>query len=136
MKYYCTLTILVVTLFFLTVQASAQEFLNNLTFSAGYSIPVGKFANPKPNDPLAGLAGSGFYDQINYARPIRKGLGVRFSGRINSNSTNLGPMIAKANSYAIVTGNKYGWQSDVSKWNFWSGFNRPDFISQNKKVRD
>lgn len=118
MKYHFNVAIVAIALLFSGEIAFAQVYQNYISASGGYSLPVGKFAKAKPDDPLAGLAGSGLNGQVNYDRTLWRTIGIRVSGSINKNKTNPGPMIDKANSYAAVTGKTYGWQSDVSDWKF------------------
>ena len=41
---------------------------NIVSFSGGYSLPLGKFASANLNDPEAGLAGAGVFGQLSYER--------------------------------------------------------------------
>jgi hypothetical protein len=89
--------------------------LNALSFSAGYSIPVGKFASKQFSDPEAGLAGAGYFTQLGYERRFRSWLGVRLSASLNSNTTNPQTMI---DQYSVFLPNRdtYTWTTDVTRW--------------------
>jgi len=97
-------------------EVKAQDTRNFFSVTGGYSLPVGELAKEKLNDPLAGLAGSGYFGQVNYDHRIARWLGVRISGSLNQNTTNSDPIIDKANSYVQATGKTYSWDSNVSKW--------------------
>ncbi|WP_247233317.1 hypothetical protein [Telluribacter sp. SYSU D00476] len=90
-----------------------------ITFSAGYSIPIGKFASKQFNDPNAGLAGSGYFGQLSYEQRFNSWLGARLSGSLNINETNPDPIIEQ---YSILLPNRdtYTWQKDVTQWKFGS----------------
>ncbi len=93
--------------------------LNTRSFfsvTGGYSLPVGEMAKEKLDDPLAGLAGSGYYGQASYDFRIARWVGLRLSGSLNVNTTNSEPIIDKANTYVQALNRKYTWQSDVSRW--------------------
>ncbi|PWJ59500.1 hypothetical protein CLV98_102334 [Dyadobacter jejuensis] len=105
---------LILCLFSLT--ATAQNTRSFLSISGGYSLPVGEMAQEKLNDPLSGLAGSGYYGQANYDFRVFRWLGLRASGSKNINTTNSGPIISKADSYATLLGDSYTWDTQVSKW--------------------
>lgn len=109
-KSLLTLSILVLLLPF---SSRAQQ--NSISFSGGYSLPVGKFASKQFSDPEAGLAGSGFYGQLSYERKLANWWGVRLTGNFNSNQTNADPLIEQ---YSILLPNPdtYTWQSEVTKW--------------------
>jgi len=109
----------VMVIFFLifnSQETQAQDTKNFFSVTGGYSLPVGQLATEKLNDPLAGLAGSGYYGQVNYDHRIFRWLGLRLSGSLNVNTTNSGPIINKANQYVEATGKTYSWQSNVSEW--------------------
>ena len=116
MKYYCLSAFLLIALFLKVEKTSAQDRRNYISLTYGYSVPVGKFAKSSPNDPLAGLAGEGYFGQFSYDHLFSNWLGFRISGSYNNNTTNSDPIIKIANSYASVTGRTYDWQTDVSKW--------------------
>ena len=103
---------------FLLVQLSghAQDTRSFFSVTGGYSLPVGELAREKLNDPLAGLAGSGYFGQVNYDFRIARWLGLRASGSMNINKTNSAPIIEKANSYAQIIGENFTWQNNVSTW--------------------
>ncbi|WP_025764679.1 hypothetical protein [Dyadobacter tibetensis] len=100
----------------LALTSQAQNTRSFLSVNGGYSLPVGELAREKLNDPLSGLAGSGYYGQANYDFRVFRWLGLRASGSKNINTTNSGPIIEKADSYASVLGDNYNWDSQVSKW--------------------
>ena len=57
----------VMVIFFLifnSQETQAQDTKNFFSVTGGYSLPVGQLATEKLNDPLAGLAGSGYYGQV------------------------------------------------------------------------
>lgn len=117
MKFLASFSVL--TLLFLIIHTEgvkAQDTRNFFSVSGGYSLSVGELAKEKLNDPLAGLAGSGYFGQVNYDHRIARWLGIRLSGSLNQNSTNSGPIIDKANSYIESSGRTYNWDSNVSKW--------------------
>ncbi|GGB93638.1 hypothetical protein [Dyadobacter sediminis] len=104
-------------LFLLTrLSGLAQDTRSFFSVTGGYSLPVGELAREKLNDPLAGLAGSGYFGQVNYDFRIARWLGLRASGSMNINKTNSAPIIEKANSYAQVLGESFTWQNNVSTW--------------------
>ncbi|GAB3163705.1 hypothetical protein [Telluribacter humicola] len=90
-----------------------------ISFSGGYSIPIGKFASKQFSDPEAGLAGSGYFGELSYEQRFSSWLGVRLSGSLNINKTNADPLIEQ---YSILLPNRdtYTWQTDVTKWLFGS----------------
>lgn len=117
MKFYKFVVAMILSLLLFNKQESrAQDTKNFFSVTGGYSLPVGQLAREKLNDPLAGLAGSGHYGQVNYDHRIWRGFGFRLSGSLNVNKTNSDPIIEKANSYVQAIGRKYTWQSDVSEW--------------------
>ncbi|MCE6992217.1 hypothetical protein [Dyadobacter sp. CY323] len=109
-------------LFFLTlslfahVRANAQNTRAFFSVTGGYSLPVGELAREKLDDPFAGLTSSGYYGQANFDVRIARWIGLRASGSMNHNKTNSQPIIDKANSYAEVLGERFNWQSNVSRW--------------------
>jgi hypothetical protein len=112
-----TLPVIVIFVMALGCQVSnAQDTKNFFSVTGGYSLPVGQLAKEKLNDPLAGLAGSGYFGQVNYDHRIWRWFGFRASASLNQNTTNSGPIIDKANMYAEALGRKYAWQSNVSEW--------------------
>jgi hypothetical protein len=117
MKMRNLLPVMIIFLLISTSQESqAQDTKNFFSVTGGYSLPVGQLATEKLNDPLAGLAGSGYYGQVNYDHRIWRWLGFRLSGSLNVNTTNSDPIINKANQYVEATGRTYSWQSNVSEW--------------------
>lgn len=116
-KFITSFSVSVLILLIIHIEdANAQDTRNFFSVSGGYSLPVGELATEKLNDPLAGLAGSGYFGHVNYDHRIARWLGVRISGSLNQNSTNSAPIIDKANSYIAATGRTYNWDSSVSKW--------------------
>jgi len=98
----------------LPMNASAQK--NNLvSFSGGYSLPVGQFASKNLNDPEAGLAGSGFYGQLSYERKVISWLGLRLSGNLNTNTTNAQPLIDRF-SPLLNNPENYTWKKETTTW--------------------
>lgn len=117
MKCYSLLTAMILSiLIFSNQESKAQDTKNFFSVTGGYSLPVGQLAREKLNDPLAGLAGSGHFGQVNFDHRIWRGFGFRLSGSLNVNKTNSDPIIEKANSYVQAIGRTYTWQSDVSEW--------------------
>ncbi len=117
MKFYSLITAMILSVLLLTNQdTKAQDTKNFFSVTGGYSLPVGQLAREKLNDPLAGLAGSGYFGQVNYDHRFLRWFGLRASGSLNVNTTNSDPIIEKANSYVKATGRTYNWQSDVSQW--------------------
>lgn len=105
--------------FLMTVSVYSYGQLDTRSFfsvTGGYSLPVGEMAKEKLNDPLAGLAGSGYYGQANYDFRVARWFGLRLSGSLNVNTTNSDPIIEKANTYVQVLNKSYNWKSDVSQW--------------------
>jgi hypothetical protein len=106
-------------LLILAVAQSSFAQLDTRSFfsvTGGYSLPVGEMATEKLNDPLAGLAGSGYFGQANYDFRIFRWAGLRLSGSLNVNTTNSDPIVDKANTYVQALNRTYTWQSDVSQW--------------------
>ncbi|KAA6436640.1 hypothetical protein FEM33_21085 [Dyadobacter flavalbus] len=101
---------------FVGLSGFAQDTRSFFSVTGGYSLPVGELAREKLNDPLAGLAGSGYFGQVNYDFRIARWLGLRASGSMNINKTNSAPIVEKANSYAQVLGESFTWQNNVSTW--------------------
>lgn len=112
--YFLSLTSLFLLL--QTELVKAQDTRNFFSVTGGYSLPVGELATEKLNDPLAGLAGSGYFGQVSYDHRIARWFGIKLSGSYNQNTTNSGPIIDKANSYVEALGRTYAWDSNVSKW--------------------
>lgn len=111
-----TFSLIVLSLLLHTASVRAQDTKNFFSVTGGYSLPVGELATEKLNDPLAGLAGSGYFGQINYDHRIARWFGIKLSGSLNQNTTNSDPIIDKANSYVEAIGRTYTWNSNVSKW--------------------
>ncbi len=95
---------------------------NEFSFGGGYSLPIGKFASKALDDPKAGMAGSGYFGQVNYERKLSSVIGLRLSANHNINSTNPEPLIQKANElvdmYRMLIGEygQYSWTSDAGDW--------------------
>ncbi|CAG4990271.1 hypothetical protein DYBT9275_00492 [Dyadobacter sp. CECT 9275] len=115
MKYLFSSFILLSS-FLSNVRSQAQDTRSFLSVTGGYSLPVGELAREKLDDPFAGLTGSGYYGQANYDFRLFPWLGLRLSGSMNLNTTNSGPILDKANSYATLLNETFTWQSNVSKW--------------------
>jgi len=113
---FCFSTLITIFLTTQIEEVKAQDTKNFFSVTGGYSLPVGELATEKLNDPLAGLAGSGYFGQINYDHRIARWFGIKLSGSLNENTTNSGPIIDKANSYVQAIGRTYAWDSNVSKW--------------------
>lgn len=122
-------------LIFNSQDGNAQDTKNFFSVTGGYSLPVGQLATEKLNDPLAGLAGSGYYGQVNYDHRIWRWLGLRISGSLNVNTTNSDPIINKANSYIQATGKTYSWQSTVSDWKLGAGLIGPAIYFNMNRVQ-
>ncbi len=103
-------------LILISFHSLAQNTRSFLSVTGGYSLPVGELAREKLDDPLAGLAGSGYFGQANYDFRVFRWLGLRFSGSMNINTTMSRPIIEKADSYATLLGDTYTWQDKVSTW--------------------
>lgn len=106
-------------IFLLSCAQSSFAQLDTRSFfsvTGGYSLPVGEMAREKLNDPLAGLAGSGYFGQANYDFRIFRWAGIRLTGSLNVNTTNSDPIVEKANTYVQALNRSYTWQSDVSQW--------------------
>ncbi len=113
MKFKKIATLLIV---FISINSFAQNTRSFLSLSGGYSLPVGELAREKLDDPLAGLAGSGYFGQANYDFRVFRWLGLRLSGSMNINTTISSPIVDKANSYAPLLGDSFDWQDNVSTW--------------------
>ena len=136
-KSLCTVCLL---LFFYMITSvnSAYGQLDTRSFfsvTAGYSLPVGEMAIEKLNDPLAGLAGSGYFGQANYDFRIARWLGIRLSGSLNVNTTNSGPIIDKANTYVLALNRSYTWESTVSSWKLGAGLIGPAIYLNMNRVQ-
>lgn len=88
---------------------------NRVSFSGGYSLPIGKFASKQFSNPDAGLAGEGFFGQLSYERKFTPWLGARLTGSLNINQTNAQPLIEQYSQF-LPNPETYTWQSDVTKW--------------------
>ncbi len=99
---------------FLPLSVMAQKH-NLISFSGGYSLPVGKFASQNSNDPKAGLAGPGVYAQINYERKLAEHFGLRLTGSLNINKTDAQPLIDEY-SVLLTKPESYTWQKATSTW--------------------
>jgi len=115
--------------------AFAQNTRSFFSVTGGYSLPVGDIAREKLNDPLAGLAGSGYFGQANYDFRFARWLGIRLSGSLNVNTTNSGPIIDKANSYVAVLNKSYEWDSQVSQWKLGAGLIGPAIYLNMNRVQ-
>jgi len=113
---FCFSTLIMIFLTTKSEDVSAQDTKNFFSVTGGYSLPVGELATEKLNDPLAGLAGSGYFGQVNYDHRITRWFGIKLSGSFNQNTTNSDPIIDKANSYVTAIDRTYAWDSNVSKW--------------------
>ena len=94
----------------------AQKPANSLSFSGGYSLPLGKFASEQFNDPEAGLAAEGYYGEISYERRlVSSWLGMRLSGSLTLNQTIPQALI---DQYSVVLRNPetYTWTTEASTW--------------------
>lgn len=105
-------------------RAQGQLFRNTVSFSGGYSLPVGKFAGDQLGDLDAGLAGSGYYGHLAMERLFTPWFGIRLAGSLNQNNTNADPVVRKANNLVDlyrpnITG-IYTWETSVSKWQLYS----------------
>ena len=90
---------------------------NLVSFSGGYSLPVGKFASENFNDPKAGIAGPGFFGQLSFERKFAEWIGLRTTGSLNINQTNAQPLIQQYSGF-LAKPETYAWQQDVTKWRF------------------
>ena len=129
---------LLVLLFLLAAGNNSFAQLETRSFfsvTGGYSLPVGQMAIEKLNDPLAGLAGSGYFGQANYDFRIARWLGIRLSGSLNVNTTNSGPIIDKANSYVLALNKTYTWESNVSRWKLGAGLIGPAIYLNMNRVQ-
>lgn len=113
---FCFLMLITLLLSIQIEEVKAQDTRNFFSVTGGYSLPVGELAKEKLNDPLAGLAGSGYFGQVSYDHRIARWFGIKLSGSFNQNNTNSDPIVGKANTYAEAIGRTYTWDSNVSKW--------------------
>lgn len=104
---------LLILVLLLPFGSRAQQ--NTISFSAGYSLPVGKFASKQFSDPEAGLAGDGYYAQLNYERRLADWWGVRLTGNFNNNQSNAQPLIEQY-SALLPNPDTYTWDSEVTNW--------------------
>ncbi len=110
------------SVFLLTTGFYSYSQKNAFSFGGGYSLPIGKFASKALDDPKAGMAGSGYFAQVNYERKLFSGVGLRISASHNLNSTNPEPLIQKANElvdmYRMLIGEygQYTWTSNAGNW--------------------
>lgn len=88
---------------------------NGVSFSGGYSLPIGEFASKQFSNPDAGLAGEGLFGQLSYERKFTSWLGARLTGSLNINQTNAQPLIDQYSQF-LPNPDTYTWQSDVTKW--------------------
>lgn len=106
--------VLVWLIVFLPLSVMAQK-RNLVSFSGGYSLPVGQFASENLNDPEAGLAGAGIYGQLSYERKVLGWLGLRLTGNLNSNTTNAQPLIDRF-SPLLTKPESYTWEKETTTW--------------------
>lgn len=99
----------------LLASGSLAQTPHIISFSSGYSLPLGKFASKQFSDPEAGLAAEGFYAQLAYERQLADWWGLRLTGSLNINQTNSDPLIRQ---YSVLLPNPdtYTWLSDVTQW--------------------
>lgn len=90
---------------------------NGISFSGGYSLPLGKFASANLNDPEAGLAGAGVFGQLSYERKVASWLGLRLTGSMNINQTDPQPLIDRY-SQILTKPESYTWEKEASTWRF------------------
>ncbi|MPR35087.1 hypothetical protein [Salmonirosea aquatica] len=88
---------------------------NGVSFSGGYSLPIGKFASKQFSNPEAGLAGEGFFGQLSYERRIGSWAGLRLTGSLNINQANSEPLIEQYSQF-LPNPDTYTWQSEVTDW--------------------
>lgn len=93
----------------------AAQKRNLVSFSGGYSLPVGQLASETLSGPEAVVAGSGLYGQINFERKLVERFGLRLTGGLNINRTNAQPLIDRY-SVLLDKPESYAWQKDVTKW--------------------
>lgn len=108
------LAVLLSAVALLPLGAVAQQ-RNFVSFSGGYSLPVGAFASQNFGDPKAGLAGSGVYAQLNYERRLTDHFGLRVTGSLNINQTDAQPLIDEY-SVLLPKPDSYSWQKETSTW--------------------
>jgi hypothetical protein len=109
---FCALAL---TVGFLVPVRSRAQNQNVLSFSGGYSLPIGEFASKQFSNPDAGLAGEGFFGQISYERRIASWWGLRVAGNLNINQANSEPLIQQYSQF-LPNPETYTWQSEVTKW--------------------
>lgn len=113
----------------LVLQAQAGCFgqkaaTSHLSVTGGYSLPVGRLAKEKADDPLAGLAGAGYHGGISYDVRVTRRFGLKFSASMNRNKTHARPILSVADSYveqikALVNETtSHSWNTRVSNWKF------------------
>ncbi|GHB54948.1 hypothetical protein [Persicitalea jodogahamensis] len=102
------------TFMLMPLSVAAQQ-RNLVSFSGGYSLPVGQFASENLNDPEAGLAGSGIYGQLNYERKLLSWLGLRLTGNLNINQTDAQPLIDRF-SPLLDKSESYSWKKETTTW--------------------
>ena len=88
---------------------------NRVSFSGGYSLPIGEFASKQFSNPDAGLAGEGYFGQLSCERKFTSWLGLRLTGNLNINQTNAQPLIEQYSQF-LPSPETYTWQSEVTKW--------------------
>ena len=109
------LAVLLSAVALLPLGAVAQQQRNFVSFSGGYSLPVGAFASQNFGDPKAGLAGSGVYAQLSYERRLADHFGLRLTGSLNINQTDAQPLIDEY-SVLLPKPDSYSWQKETSTW--------------------
>lgn len=93
----------------------AAQDRNFVSFSGGYSLPIGAFASQNFDDPKAGLAGPGLYAQLNYERKLADHFGLRLTGSLNINKTDAQPLIDEY-SVLLTQPESYSWETETSTW--------------------
>jgi hypothetical protein len=129
------LSVVFVYLWAAIAPAVAQKPANTLSFSGGYSLPLGKFASEQFNDPEAGLAAEGYYGEISYERRlVSSWLGMRLSGSLTFNQTIPQALV---DQYSVVLRNpeSYTWISDAIPWRIGSVMVGPVVYLNIKKVQ-
>ena len=94
---------------------SLAQNRNAISFSGGYSIPIGEFASKQFSNPDAGLAGEGFFGQASYERKLASWWGLRVAGSLNINKANSQPLIEQYSQF-LPNPETYTWQTEVTKW--------------------
>ncbi len=103
-----------ITLLPIGVVAQKRTFVS---FSGGYSLPIGKFASKNLDDPKAGVAGPGIFGQLSIERKLANWIGLRTTGSLNINQTNSQPLIQQYSMF-LTKPESYAWREEVTKWKF------------------